>query len=727
MLQKKFCEDGPCRAAVRSVILGAMADYLVSVRTTVLSVVFLAARTLAACSEDNGCFLSRSEAGDLNLTSAPLIGTPKALPLATELNLRNLRSGQLPVSGLGDGGSFTEVVQEEDQSLSRLLVAIVTGEMRQCVLVLVFDSSFEGSGSLKQLVALPNPKQLVKVAGPVDFEKVLWSSFSCRGYVFLLSDVTPLLTFADFGDYAWDYDGRYLIIGSSKSELQALSSTKKGRKTESLAGVVKYPQRGVWGIYCNQIVWAEGVQRLTTWQGSKFTTTTPLYPDLLNDLHGTSLTVVTFPWEPSVIYKESKKDGTQVRYGRDIGVVETLAKVMNFTLTYTEPPEGELWGNKLEDGSWTGLFGFLERGDADIGVGNTFVSNVNGRLDVVEFSSPYDADVSCFLGTRPPPLPRWQRILYPFQLSTWVAFLVGLLLSGPVLCFLARVWDVRNEEHSSFKSLLNASLYTLGLHLREPQAYLPSRRSTQVFVSFLWMYTIIIITGYCSNLTAFLTVARQPPSIDTVKQLYASGLNVAGLGYFFGKALQLSSNQYLRGLAERYEVHTRYEDIWTEVRRGTAVNLESRKTLQYLVTTQLTSRGVTPMRIIKECFSPHEIGVTVQRGSPLRRKFDTWVLRMVEAGLIEHWFLDSLRIAKKDAMENQKNDNTKTGDGKEDTTEGEEVEQVAVAGVRSRSINLDHMQGIFFVLFLGYVASGLIFAGEVVMGRKHAGGDPGFD
>ncbi|XP_037783475.1 glutamate receptor ionotropic, delta-1-like [Penaeus monodon] len=630
---------------------------------------------------------------------------------------------------------------------------------------------------------------LVKVDEPLDFQKVLWSSFSCRGYIFLLSDVTPLLTFADLGDYVWDYDGsficfthlritlafsfpdafhtcklfvkliylsmrnfrnfkpaqstnrscsnRYLVIGSSKSELQALSSTKKGRKTECLTGVVKVK---------SSFLLRQGMHK-----------------------------VVTFPWEPSVIYKEGKKDGTQVRYGRDIGVVETLAKAMNFTLTYTEPPEGELWGNRLEDGSWTGLFGFLERGDADIGVGNTFVSNVNGRLDVVEFSSPYDADVSCFLGTRPPPLPRWQRILYPFQLSTWVAFLVGLLLSGPVLCFLARAWDVRNEEHSSIKSFLNASLYTFGLHLREPQAYLPSRRSTQVFVSFLWMYTIIIITGYCSNLTAFLTVARQPPSIDTVKELYASGLNVAGLGYFFGKALQLSSNQYLRGLAERYEVHTHYEDIWTEVRRGTAVNLESRKTLQYLVTTQLTSRGITSMRIIKECFSPHEIGVTVQRGSPLRRKFDMWVLRMVEAGLIEHWFLDSLRIAKKvaflrslsiclsvclvvsficllvlfsllsiclsvcpvlslislpvcfDAVENQKSNNTKTGSGKEATTEGEEEEQVAVAGVRSRSINLDHMQGVFFVLFLGYVASGLIFAGEVVLAKKRAGDDPGFD
>lgn len=78
-------------------------------------------------------------------------------------------------------------------------------------------------------------------------------------------------------------------------------------------------------------------------------------------------------------------------------------------------------------------------------------------------------------------------------------------------------------------------------------------------------------------------------------------------------------------------------------------------------------------------------------------------------------------------MENQKSNNMKTGSGKEATTEGEEEEQVAVAGVRSRSINLDHMQGVFFVLFLGYVASGLIFAGEVVLAKKRAGDDPGFD
>lgn len=86
-------------------------------------------------------------------------------------------------------------------------------------------------------------------------------------------------------------------------------------------------------------------------------------------------------------------------------------------------------------------------------------------------------------------------------------------------------------------------------------------------------------------------------------------------------------------------------------------------------------------------------------------------------------------------MENQKTPSSKTG-GKTNTKgttsaeqkeEDEPEDQVAVAGVRSRSINLDHMQGIFFVLFLGYVASAFIFAGEVVLARKRSGDDPGFD
>lgn len=43
-----------------------MADYLVPVRTSLLTVVFFATQILEACSEDDGGFLNHSEAGGMS-------------------------------------------------------------------------------------------------------------------------------------------------------------------------------------------------------------------------------------------------------------------------------------------------------------------------------------------------------------------------------------------------------------------------------------------------------------------------------------------------------------------------------------------------------------------------------------------------------------------------------------------------------------------------------------
>lgn len=45
--------------------------------------------------------------------------------------------------------------------------------------------------------------------------------------------------------------------------------------------------------------------------------------------------------------------------------------------------------------------------------------------------------MTCFLARTDPPLPRWQALAFPFHQWTWLAILVGLVVSGPVLCLLA--------------------------------------------------------------------------------------------------------------------------------------------------------------------------------------------------------------------------------------------------------------------------------------------------
>lgn len=86
----------------------------------------------------------------------------------------------------------------------------------------------------------------------------------------------------------------------------------------------------------------------------------------------------------------------------------------------------------------------------------------------------------------------------------------------------------RGDEVKSLLDLGYCWNYTFGLHFRESQSANPRMDSTRVFVLFLWLYTMILTIAYSSNLTAFLLVQKAPSSIQTLEDLYGSGLEVAG-------------------------------------------------------------------------------------------------------------------------------------------------------------------------------------------------------
>ena len=51
---------------------------------------------------------------------------------------------------------------------------------------------------------------------------------------------------------------------------------------------------------------------------------------------------------------------------------------------------------------------------------------------------------------------------------------------------------------------------------------------------------------YSCNLTAFLTVARQPPTIDSFEGLLKSGLKLVGLGPYYGNLMKESENEVMK-------------------------------------------------------------------------------------------------------------------------------------------------------------------------------------
>ncbi|XP_050714211.1 ionotropic receptor 93a-like [Eriocheir sinensis] len=652
-------------------------------------------------------------------------------------------------------------------SFSHLMTAMAH-QLRDCELVLAYDDHYNDPRVLAGVLALPNVKQVVHVGTIEDFGKLVWVSPGCRGYFLLLHRTDILLTFLDIDRDAWDYDGRFVVTASLVSQLEAMSRTDKGRKTEHLLGIVKSLDTGEWRLYINQLYVGEGVRPLTTWRAHSFTSQPVFFPDKLSDLRGVTLRTVTFAWEPSIMYQRAPNGTVVHRFGVDTAVVRLIGHAMNFSVRFDEPADGELWGRQKEDGSWTGVMGALDRDEADMGVANLFLSYK--RIGVVDFSTPHDFEVgsywcvdahrpasdrsqihilsfylslysfrrandttrragtmismtlelllgsslslclqeSCFLVRREPPLPRWLALSFPFHWGTWIAILVGLLVSGPLLYVLTLAggkWCEKeemvpfSEDNTEVKaSLASDWLGTFAFHLRETHPHPPTRGSTQVFVSFLWLYTMILTIAYGTNLTAFLLVNKLPASIQTLEELAESNFDVMGVGIIFSKLLSESSDPNVKVLAANYKSVETKDEAVNRVLKGRAVFLENQGFVEFVAHTKFLKDGVGRTRVMEECFAPHYIAIGLQRRTPLKRKVDEVITWVQQSGLIRHSFLSSLRMAA--SIERASSETEAVGE----TDEG-----------NLTALNLDHLQGAFLILLVGFLLAVLASLAERVL------------
>ncbi|KAK8397137.1 hypothetical protein O3P69_004672 [Scylla paramamosain] len=202
-----------------------------------------------------------------------------------------------------------------------LLLSIIRAELSQCILAIVWDSALAGSPIVDSLSRLPNVKQVV---GDGEVGKILWwEAKQCRAYFLLVSDPSSLIYQAEYAAQEdWDYSGRLVIVGLSRSHIDTLITTMKGRKTEHILGIVQTKS-----LVTRDLI-------------SKHNFTQPLFPDKTKNLHGSTLNVVTFEFPPEIMYRRDKEGNLVSRYGGNVRLVETMAKIFNFTVCFIEPAKG---------------------------------------------------------------------------------------------------------------------------------------------------------------------------------------------------------------------------------------------------------------------------------------------------------------------------------------------------------------------------------------------------
>lgn len=536
-----------------------------------------------------------------------------------------------------------------------------------------------------------------------------WSRALCDAYIFVVGEGDALLRHADVSHYHdhdphshdphpyWNYRAFHLVLLLGEGEGALLPSEVAGlyniRKTENLLVL----QRGRGGdiLAWTHLPFSRGAVRVflvDTWRRGRFLKGRDLFPEKLDNLQGFPLRVATFEHPPSVVYQHDEDDPRKVldRLGVDMQIVQTLAGARNFSLEFTEVSHDELWGYELPNGTWLGLVGQVFYEKADVGACNMFLDLHRWRQ--VDYSVPYNFERGCFVAPAPKPLVNWQAPLLPFSGLTWASIAVALALCGGLLYAVVALSS--QAELPEFRSVVHDYLYMAAAFTMRAPHIRPSQPPVRVYVGFVWLFCLILATAYSANLVAFLSSNQMSAPVDTLEQLSRSGLRIGGHA-FWKTQFSASIDPLVRDFSNVLESDVELSSLFDRVEGGEFALIENKQYLELQAGARFTYGSRTTIRIVPECLLPYSIGLAFQKNSPLKRNFDGVILRLFESGVLQKWKEEVVTFYRRQYSGRKLDDE--------------------FANTRVRPLELTQLQGVFFVLGLGYVAAALALAGEAVV------------
>ncbi|KAF2359914.1 Ionotropic glutamate receptor L-glutamate and glycine-binding domain [Trinorchestia longiramus] len=240
---------------------------------------------------------------------------------------------------------------------------------------------------------------------------------------------------------------------------------------------------------------------------------------------GMKVSTFNFPpvviWDPSVPCQcKNSRSNSQCADGLEIRILNAIAEALNFTAWLQVPKDGELWGGLLKNGSWTGAFGEVNRGDVDVAFANYFITRQ--RLNIMDMTTLHSIDYACFITPIPPPPSQYTVVVRPFHYIVWICLILSLLLMSPFLLFTAR----QAPADMRFGNLGKSSMSLWGIQLTQSlhAEMLPSTAPLRLWFIFFYMASFIVSVAYRSSLFSYILVPATGTPVNSLRQLLESGL-----------------------------------------------------------------------------------------------------------------------------------------------------------------------------------------------------------
>ncbi|XP_013784393.1 probable glutamate receptor, partial [Limulus polyphemus] len=430
---------------------------------------------------------------------------------------------------------------------------------------------------------------------------------------------------------------------------------------------------------------------------------------LSGDLHiiNRTLRVATmdnFPFFVQEIISDRKVIGKD---GIDLKIIEILAEKFNFKFQILTPSD-RVWGVKLPDGEWSGLFRMILKQEADFAITN--IGMINERQEAIDYTYPYMTDSLNFLVRGPREKSRALAVIRPFTLEVWIGLLVVVLLTSLFTTFVAKTTCNPNAQKWSFRQAL---WYYFGALTSQGGAQnLPSTNSLRLIVTFYWFFAMITVAGFSGSLTSYMNIPEKESPIDTISELVKRMENgQIKVGTLHGALPYANFMSATEGDMYRIGKEIKRDQEGTlvkDIKTGAFRTMQESYALVFprsFVEGTLVSMGIKDYHFGREQFYINFFSIAVPKGSPMKDAFSKVLKRLNEMGLISKWYKDVLsrRERQKIFSKMTSHDNT--------TTPIPPLNKEEQKG--PRPLQLEDLQGAYIVFFVGLISALLVFLLEL--------------
>uniref|UniRef100_A0A0A9WWV2 Glutamate receptor delta-2 subunit n=1 Tax=Lygus hesperus TaxID=30085 RepID=A0A0A9WWV2_LYGHE len=543
-------------------------------------------------------------------------------------------------------------------------------------------------------------------------------SKGCNVYIIIMANGDQVARFLRFGDRHRLLDTRAQFVILHDKRLFSSEVTYLWKKIVSVLFLRKYADSTRYELSTVPYPALPDElkpRRIDSWKSGKFQKNVNLFWDKTANLRGELLRVATFEHMPSVL-KNSKSEiieddymvlgtnGIPVKYeGLEIQILKSISDAMNFEVTIYEPANAdvEAWGIRQLNGSFSGLYGEVTKGKADLVLGNFHYSPYN--LQLMDLSRPYTTMCFTFLTPESTTDSSWKTLIAPFRVYMWIAIMVSLVIAALLFYGLALVQNYLNGSrsvtdnansfwkdilvlwhHKKHKNMLkprrsyplaasenenvveglylfskieDSFMNTYSMLLLVSLPKMPTGWSLRMMTGWWYLYCLLVTVIYRASMTAILSQPVQRVTIDTLDELATSPINCGGWGEQNKELFTTSLDSAGQRVGNKFEVIYDTDLAIAKVAAGGYAYYENvfflhhAKVKEKLAEAAKKDNSTDPeaderssnhqdLHIMGSCAINIPVSLGLEKNSPLKPRVDIFLQRVIEAGLVKKWLRD---------------------------------------------------------------------------------------